>query len=60
LVTTNGSNAAPALATLIVAPSVAAAIPTLSEWALITLTAVLILFGVAGIRRRTGRRPSTS
>jgi hypothetical protein len=36
----------------VVAPAAAAAIPTLSEWVMITLAALLALFGVAGIRRR--------
>ena len=52
LMTTNGNNTAPAFATLIVVlllpPS---AIPTLSEWAMIMLAALLVLFGVARIRR---------
>lgn len=55
LQTTNGTNPAPAVATLtvVVVPAVvAAAIPTLSEWATIMLVALLVLFGLAGIRRR--------
>jgi hypothetical protein len=56
LVTTGGNNAAPAVATLTVVPLVAlpppGAIPTLSEWAMIMLAALVVLFGVAGIRRR--------
>jgi hypothetical protein len=51
LMTSNGSNAAPAVATLTVVPSVAASIPTLSEWALILLVCLFVVFGVAGIRR---------
>jgi hypothetical protein len=50
LVTTTGSNAAPALAILNVGVF-AASIPTLSEWAMIMLATLLVLFGVAGIRR---------
>jgi uncharacterized repeat protein (TIGR01451 family) len=55
LQTTNGINPAPAIATLtvVVVPGPgAAAIPTLSEWAMILMAALLALFGVAGIRRR--------
>jgi hypothetical protein len=55
LQTSNGNNPAPAVATLtvvVVAPVAAASIPTLSEWATITLAVLLIMFGVAGIRRR--------
>ncbi len=48
LVTSNGSNASPAVATLTVTTN---AIPTLSEWAMIMLVALLVLFGVARIRR---------
>ena len=50
LQTSNGNNAAPAVATLtvVVGPL---SIPTLSEWAMIMLAALLVLFGVAGIRR---------
>ena len=33
-------------------PVVPATIPTLSEWAMIMMVALLVLFGVAGIRRR--------
>ena len=53
LVTSNGTNAAPAVATLTVIPAAlgAAAIPTLSEWAMILMAALLVLVGVAGIRR---------
>jgi hypothetical protein len=51
LVTNNGSNVAPAVAVLTVGPLGAAGIPTLSEWAMIMLAALLVLFGVAGIRR---------
>jgi hypothetical protein len=56
LQTSNGNNPAPAVATLTVVvvppPPGAAAIPTLSEWAMILMAALLVLFGVAGIRRR--------
>ena len=51
LVTTTGTNAAPAVAILIVGPLGTASIPTLSEWAMIMLAALLALFGVARIRR---------
>jgi len=52
LMTSNGNNAGPAVATLTVIPPLAAAsIPTLSEWAMIMLAGLLVLFGVAGIRR---------
>jgi energy-coupling factor transporter ATP-binding protein EcfA2 len=43
LMTTNGNNATLAVAT---------SVPTLSEWAMIMLAALVVLFGVAGIRRR--------
>jgi Ice-binding-like/IPTL-CTERM motif len=48
LVTTSGTSAAAAGAILTVG---AAAIPTLSEWVMIMLAALLVLFGVARIRR---------
>jgi hypothetical protein len=51
LVTTTGTNAAPAVAILNVGPLGTASIPTLSEWAMIMLAALLVLFGVAEIRR---------
>jgi hypothetical protein len=51
LVTSNGSNAAPAVAVLTVGPLAAAGIPTLSEWAMIMLAGLFVLFGVARIRR---------
>jgi Flp pilus assembly protein TadG len=51
LMTSHGSNAAPAVATLTVVPPLAASIPTLSEWAMILLVCLFVLFGVAGIRR---------
>jgi len=51
LVTTTGTNAAPAVAILNVGPFGAAGIPTLSEWAMIMLAALLVLFGVGQIRR---------
>jgi hypothetical protein len=47
-VTANTCNAASE--NVLVAP-LTAAIPTLSEWAMIMLAALLVLFGVAGIRR---------
>jgi len=37
---------------VVVGPAAAAGIPTLSEWAMIVLAALLALFGVAAIRRR--------
>jgi hypothetical protein len=55
LMTTNGNNAAPAVATLtvIVAAVVAVApIPTLSEWGMIMVATIFVLVGVAAIRRR--------
>ena len=55
LVTDQGSNAGPAVVTLTVVPALsppAAGIPTLSEWAMIMLAALLALIGVARIRRR--------
>jgi hypothetical protein len=51
LVTNTGNNAAPAVAILNVGPIGTASIPTLSEWAMIMLAALLVLFGVAEIRR---------
>jgi hypothetical protein len=51
LVTTTGSNVAPALAILNVGSLGTASIPTLSEWAMIMLAALLALFGAARIRR---------
>ena len=48
LVTTNGNSAAAAGAILTVG---VASIPTLSEWVMIMLAALLVLFGVARIRR---------
>lgn len=51
LVTTTGTNAASAVAILNVGPLGTASIPTLSEWAMIMLAALLVLFGVARIRR---------
>ena len=50
LVTNNGNSVA-AVAILTVGPLSAASIPTLSEWAMIMLAALLALFGVARIRR---------
>jgi hypothetical protein len=52
LVTSNGNNAGPAVASLtVIPPPLAASIPTLSEWAMIMMAALLFLFGVSGIRR---------
>jgi ice-binding like protein/exosortase sorting signal-containing protein len=55
LETTNDNNAGPAVATLTVVPPVvtppSAPIPTLSEWAMIMLAGLLVLVGVARIRR---------
>ena len=53
LQTSNGNNAAPAVATLTVGGIgvVLPIVPTLSEWAMIALTALLALVGVAEIRR---------
>jgi uncharacterized repeat protein (TIGR01451 family) len=54
LVTTNGSNAGPAVVTSTVAPPAApsAGIPTLSEWVMALLAALLAIAGVAAMRRR--------
>jgi hypothetical protein len=57
LVTSNGTNASPAVATLTVVPLVPVvppptAVPTLSERAMVVLAVLLALFGVAWIRRR--------
>lgn len=57
LVTSNGNNAAPAIATLTVVPPVipptsAAGIPTLSEWAMIMLAALLSITGFVAMRRQ--------
>jgi hypothetical protein len=52
LETTTGTNVAPAVAILNVGSLGTASIPTLSEWAMIMLAALLVLFGVGGIRRR--------
>jgi hypothetical protein len=51
-VTSTGSNAGPAIATLTVVPPIAGTIPTLSEWAMIMLAAVMLLVGMARIRRQ--------
>ena len=51
LVTTTGTNATAAGAILTVGPLGPASIPTLSEWVMIMLAALLVLFGVARIRR---------
>ena len=56
LVTSNGNNAAPAVATLTVVSPVPVAptdVPTLSEWGLMMLAALLALYGVAAMRRQT-------
>jgi Ice-binding-like/IPTL-CTERM motif len=50
LVTSNGNNAAPAVATLLVGGG--GSIPTLSEWAMIMLAALLAIAGFAAMRRR--------
>jgi hypothetical protein len=51
LVTSNGNNVAPAAATLIFGPSVAP-VPTLAEWAMIMLAALLAIAGFAAMRRQ--------
>jgi uncharacterized repeat protein (TIGR01451 family) len=55
LETTNDNNAGSAVATLTVVPRIvtppSAAVPTLSEWAMIMLAGLLVLVGVARIRR---------
>jgi uncharacterized repeat protein (TIGR01451 family) len=56
LVTTNGNNTGPAIATLtVIAPvaigSPAEPIPTLSEWAMIVLAALVAIAGFAAMRR---------
>jgi hypothetical protein len=51
LATDNGDNATPASATLAVTP-LATAVPTLSEWAMIMLAALLAIAGFVTIRRQ--------
>jgi hypothetical protein len=52
LVTDNGNNAAPASATLTVTSLVATSVPTLSEWAMIMLVALLAMTGFVAMRRQ--------
>jgi len=59
LVTSNGNNAAPAIATLTVVPLAippvippSVGIPTLSEWAMILLASLLAIVGFAAMRRQ--------
>lgn len=52
LVTNNGNNAAPASATLTVTSLVATSVPTLSEWAMIMLVALLAMTGFVAMRRQ--------
>jgi hypothetical protein len=52
LVTGGGNNAAASSATLAVGAPTAAAIPTLTQWAIIALTLLLALAGVMAMRRR--------
>ena len=59
LVTSNGNNAAPAVATLTVValpvpPTPLTNIPTLSEWGMIILAGLLALFGLVAVRRQAG------
>jgi hypothetical protein len=51
LVTTSGNNVTAAVTVLTVGPLSGNPIPTLSEWGMIMLAALLVLFGVARIRR---------
>ncbi len=51
LVTSNGSNTVPAIAILTISPAVPP-VPTLSEWTLIGLAALLCVSGFFAIRRR--------
>ncbi|MDZ7583771.1 MAG: IPTL-CTERM sorting domain-containing protein [Thiobacillus sp.] len=53
LVTNNGNNAAPASAVLTVTSLVATSIPTLSEWAMIMLVALLAMTGFVAMRRQS-------
>ncbi|HUX31979.1 MAG TPA: IPTL-CTERM sorting domain-containing protein [Thiobacillus sp.] len=52
LVTSNGSNATPASAVLTVTSLAATSIPTLSEWAMIMLVALLAMAGFVAMRRQ--------
>jgi hypothetical protein len=52
LVTDNGNNAAPASAILTVTSLVATSVPTLSEWAMIMLVALLAMTGFVAMRRQ--------
>ncbi len=62
LQTSNGNNAAPAAATLtvlaglppVITPGAGIAVPTLSAWMLMMLSATLALFGFAWMRSRAG------
>jgi Na+/H+-dicarboxylate symporter len=51
LVTTSGNNVAATVTVLTIGQLVGASIPTLSEWGMIMLAALLVLCGVARIRR---------
>ena len=59
LQTSNGNNLAPAVATLtvlaqippVVGPAAGAAVPTISEWILVLLSAALAVFAVGWMRR---------
>ena len=51
LVTSNGNNAAPAVATLL-AFAAATSIPTLSDWAMLMLAVLLAIAGFGAIRRK--------
>jgi hypothetical protein len=52
LMTNNGNNAAPAVATLSVVYPTPIAIPTLSEWAMIVLAALMAITGFVAMRGR--------
>jgi hypothetical protein len=52
LVTGGGNNAAASSATLRVGATTTAAIPTLTQWAIIALTLLLALAGAMAMRRR--------
>jgi hypothetical protein len=51
LVTDIGSNPGPAVASLTVGAPIAGTIPTMSEWAMIILAALMVLVGMARIRQ---------
>jgi hypothetical protein len=51
LVTDIGSNPGPAIASLTVGAPIAGTIPTMSEWAMIILAALMVLVGMARIRQ---------